>query len=309
MKFLNINAKSLEVQRKVVIEEFKERYLNKPFGMAWHELRALAYQTHSYQWPTIGRSIKEIEDASLPEVQAFYEKFYHPNNAILTLCGNISMGDRPLIEKWFADLSPGETYHRHLPQEQKQVEPRRKEIEDDVPVDAIYIAFHMPARGQKGYYASDLLSDLLSNGKSSRLHQQLVKENHIFSEIHAYITGSFEPGLFIITGQPVEGISREVAEEAIWNQLHGLIENPPSEHEIQKVKNKVEANLVYQLMEPLYQALNLAFFELLGNAEDINKEHLRYQEVTFDEIIDQAKQMFCAENSNTLWYISKPNNS
>jgi len=272
MSFLNVNEKSLEVQRKVVIEEFKERYLNKPYGQAWHQLRAMAYKSHPYQWPTIGKTVKEIEDASLEDVQAFYEKFYHPNNAILTLSGNISMDDKPLIEKWFGDLKPGETYHRDLPREQVQTKAR---------------------------------SDLLSNGKSARLHQELVKEKQLFTEINAYILGSFDPGLFVVTGKPNDNVSQTEAEQAIWTVLENIKNAPPLDIELQKVKNKVEANLVYQLIEPMNQALSLAFFELMGNAADVNNEQENYQAVTLKDIGMAADQLFQKEKSNTLWITPK----
>ena len=229
MSFLNINEKSLSVQRKVVIEEFKERYLNKPYGEAWHYLRDMAYKTHAYQWPTIGKTVDHIEEASLQDVQQFYQRFYHPNNAILTLCGNISLKDRPIIEKWFGDLQQGEPYHRDLPQETEQASARRKKVHADVPVDSIHIGFHMPGRGDDGYYACDLLSDVLSNGKSARLHQNLVKKKNIFSEINAFITGSFDPGLFVITGKPADGVQRDEAEQAIWDQLEELKQIVPKE--------------------------------------------------------------------------------
>jgi len=305
MSFLNVNEKSLEVQRKVVIEEFKERYLNKPYGQAWHQLRAMAYKSHPYQWPTIGKTVKEIEDASLEDVQAFYEKFYHPNNAILTLSGNISMDDKPLIEKWFGDLKPGETYHRDLPREQVQTKARRHSIEDNVPIQSVYIAFPMQARGEDGYYACDLLSDLLSNGKSARLHQELVKEKQLFTEINAYILGSFDPGLFVVTGKPNDNVSQTEAEQAIWTVLENIKNAPPLDIELQKVKNKVEANLVYQLIEPMNQALSLAFFELMGNAADVNNEQENYQAVTLKDIGMAADQLFQKEKSNTLWITPK----
>lgn len=303
MSFLNVNEKSLEVQRKVVIEEFKERYLNKPYGQAWHELRSMAYHSHPYQWPTIGRTVKEIEEASLEDVQAFYNKFYHPNNAVLTLCGNISMDDKPLIEKWFGSLEAGPSYQRNLPQEKEQTEERRNQVEDNVPIQSVYIAFPMPGRGQDGYYACDLLSDLLSNGKSARLHQELVKQQQTFTEINAFVLGSFDPGLFVITGKPNDNVSQTDAEQAIWEVLEKIKAELPEDKELQKVKNKVEANLIYQLIEPTYQALNLAFFELMGNAEGVNHEHEKYQAVSLKEIESVANQLFKKEKSNTLWII------
>ncbi len=305
MAFLNVNARNLEIQRKVVIEEFKERYLNQPYGSAWHHLRALAYKKHPYQWPTIGKNIEQIATASLEDVQTFYKKFYQPNNAIITLAGNVTDDDVPLVEKYFKDLESGDKYERNLPQEPEQKTARRLEVIEQVPIDALYIAFHMPGKNNEGYYECDLISDLLSNGESSRLYLNLVKQKELFSDLSAFILGSFDPGLLVITGKPQDGVSSETAEQAIWDQLEALIQDPPSQDELQKVKNKVEANLTYQLIEPMNQALNLAFFELIGGAELLNEEAERYQKVTLDSLQHWSKKILKKENSNTLWIKSK----
>ncbi len=308
MSYLNVDQKKFEVQQKVVIEEFKERYLNKPYGTSWHYLRQMAYSTHPYQWPTIGKTIEQIEAFTLEDIKEFYAKYYNPSNAILTLTGKVDESDLPLVEKWFGSLPAGTAYKRNLNSEPKQSEARRLDLYEDVPLNSIYMAFHMPGKNQPGYFECDLLSDILSNGSSSRLYQQLVKKQALFSDLSAYILGSFDPGLFIITGKPHEGVSKPEAESAIWNQLDLLQSEPPSEQELQKVKNKVEANLVYQLIEPLNQAINLAFFELIGDATDLNKEQEKYQAVSLNQLTNQASHLFTKENSNTLWINSNQKN-
>ncbi|MBX2844914.1 MAG: insulinase family protein [Saprospiraceae bacterium] len=306
MGYLNIDQHALDVQRKVVVEEFKERYLTKPYGEVWHHLRQMAYTTHPYQWPTIGLTTKHIEEAELEDVRAFFEKHYNPSNAILLLAGNITEAEaRDKATTWFGDLSPGQKYVRDLPQEPEQTAARRKVVKADVPLDALYMAFPMPARNEAGYYECDLISDVLSNGHSSRLYRSLVKEKQQFSSVHAYILGSFERGLFIIEGKPLPGISNEEAEGAIWSALHELVEQPPSERELQKVKNKVEANLVYQRMQPMNKALALAFSAIGGDVSEVNEEDAKYQAITVEGFTSVAKQLFRKEKSNTLWWLAE----
>lgn len=304
MQYLTINDKSLSIQQMVVIEEFKERYLNKPYGKTWHYLRDLAYTQHPYRWPTIGLTTEHIAEARLSDVKQFYERYYQPSNAVLTLAGNITFEEaKQLATKWFGDLENKHTYRRDLVPEPRQTEARRLEITDEVPADSVHIAFHMPARNKQGYYECDLISDVLGSGESSRLQQSLVKEKKLFSSVDAYILGSFENGLFIINGRLSNGVNKERAEEEIWNAVNEIKEKPPGAKELQKVQNKVEANLTYQLMEPMHKALNLAFYEIMGDANDVNHEAKHYQAVTQDSFEHVAAELFRRENSNTLWQL------
>ena len=304
MQYLTINDKSLSIQQMVVIEEFKERYLNKPYGKTWHYLRDLAYTQHPYRWPTIGLTTEHIAEARLSDVKQFYERYYQPSNAVLTLAGNITFEEaKQLATKWFGDLENKHTYRRNLVPEPRQTEARRLEITDEVPADSVHIAFHMPARNKQGYYECDLISDVLGSGESSRLQQSLVKEKKLFSSVDAYILGSFENGLFIINGRLSNGVNKERAEEEIWNAVNEIKEKPPGAKELQKVQNKVEANLTYQLMEPMHKALNLAFYEIMGDANDVNHEAKHYQAVTQDSFEHVAAELFRRENSNTLWQL------
>ncbi|WP_320018007.1 pitrilysin family protein [Labilibaculum manganireducens] len=306
MLSLAFSEKSLEVQRSVVIEEFKQRYFNQPYGDVWLHLRPLAYKEHPYQWPTIGKSIDHIEKATLEEVKDFFFHHYAPNNAIMVVAGNVDTQQvKELSEKWFGPIERREIQERNLPVEPTQNEFRSKRIESNVPFDAIYMAFHMGKRMDEDFYIIDLVSDVLSNGQSSRIFQSLVKEKNLFSSIDAYITGEFEPGLFLISGKMVEGVAMETAEAAIWEELNKMATTKVDEYELQKVKNKVESSLVFSEISYLNKAMNLATHELLGDADDINKEVEKYQKVSVADILNSSAKIFRKENCSTLYYYSK----
>ncbi len=306
MLSLAFSEKSLEVQRNVVIEEFKQRYFNQPYGDVWLNLRPLAYKKHPYQWATIGKSIEQIETVTLHEVKDFFYKHYAPNNAILVVSGNITTEEvKPLIEKWFGDIERRDIAQRNLPEEPKQTEFRSLHLERNVPVDAIYMAFHMCSRTHSDYHTTDLVSDILSNGQSSRIFQTLVKEKQLFSSIDAFLTGEHEPGLFLITGQLNNGVTFEQAEAAIWDELNKIASEKVSDYELQKVKNKVESTLVFSEINYLNKAMNLATHELLGDAEDINKEVEKYQQVTPESVLRVASDLFQKSNCSTIYYAAK----
>jgi len=306
MMNLNFDAKSLELQRKVVVEEFKETCLNQPYGDAWHHLADLAYEVHPYRWPTIGKIPQHVEDATLEDVKDFFYKFYRPNNAILSITGNVTLEKaKALTEKWFGDIPAGEIINKVIPQEPPQKEFHQKINEGNVPMDALYLAFHMPARTHKDYYAIDLLSDVLGNGRSSRLYQRLLKEKQLFSQIDAYLTGQIDPGLLVIDGKPSKGISLEETENAIWKELEILKNEKISERELEKLKNKIESALAFSEVNVLNKAINLAFFELLGDANLINSEAIEYQRVTIDDIQRVANEIFTKENCSELYYRAK----
>ena len=305
MLSLAFSEKSLEVQRNVVCEEFKQRYLNQPYGDVWLKLRPLAYQEHSYQWATIGKELSHIENATIDDVKAFFAKHYNPSNAILVVGGAVHTEEvKQLAEKWFGSIPRGEKYHRDLKQEPAQQEERREVVQADVPLNAIYIAFHMPARGQTGYYEADLISDILSRGNSSRLYLNLIKEKKLFSEINAYVTGSLDPGLFVVEGKLTEGVDPEVAETAIWEELEHIKRHMVQDDELAKVKNKIESTMVFAEMSLLDKSMNLAFFELLGNAAELNSETQKYLLLTAEDIRNRANSIFRKENSSTLLYLA-----
>lgn len=303
MLSLDFSPKSLEVQRQVVIEEFKQRNLNQPYGDASHLLRELAYESHPYRWPTIGKEIAHIAQATLEEVKDFFYRFYAPNNAILAVTGHISFEETiRLAEQWFGPIPARNISPRQLPAEKPQTAVRRKTVERKVPVDAIYMAFHMSNRMHPDYYVYDMITDILSNGRSSRFIQSLVQEQKLFTSIDAYISGSLDEGLLHVTGKPVEGVSLEQAEEAIWKELEKMKTVPVSEQELEKVKNRYESEQIFNNINYLNVATNLAFFELTGKAEDINEEVGKYRAVTAEQIQATSARCFVPENCSILYY-------
>ena len=303
MLSLDFSPKSLEVQRQVVIEEFKQRNLNQPYGDASHLLRELAYEAHPYRWPTIGKEIAHIAQATLEEVKDFFFRFYAPNNAILAVTGHISFEETVrLAEKWFGPIPARNISPRQLPAEKPQTAVRRKTVERKVPVDAIYMAFHMSNRMHPDYYEYDMITDILSNGRSSRFIQSLVQEQKLFTSIDAYISGSLDEGLLHVTGKPVEGVSLEQAEKAIWKELEKMKTVPVSEQELEKVKNRYESEQIFNNINYLNVATNLAFFELTGKAEDINEEVGKYRAVTAEQIQATSVRCFVPENCSILYY-------
>ncbi|WP_353127365.1 M16 family metallopeptidase [Parapedobacter pyrenivorans] len=303
---LAFNEKSLEVQRNVVCEEFKQRYLNQPYGDVWLRLRPLAYQMHPYRWATIGKELAHIEQARMDDVKAFFAKHYTPANACLVVAGNVDTDTvRQLAEKWFGPIPATGKYLRQLPAEPEQREARREVVRAGVPQNAIYVAFHGPARLDENYHATDLIADVLAPGASSRLYRQLVKERELFSEINAYQTGSLDPNLFVVEGKLLPNVSTDEAEDAIWSELERLSNIPIEPYELEKVKNKVESTLVFAEMAILEKAMNLAYFELLGDAAEFNREVDRYLAVSATDIQRQAQHLFRKENSSTLIYISQ----
>ena len=306
MLSLDFNEKSLEVQRHVVIEEFKQRNLNQPYGDVGHLVRGLVYQKHPYRWPTIGLEPTHIENATLDEVKDFFFRFYAPNNAILAVTGNISFEDTvALAEKWFGPIPRRDVNPRNLPVESQQTEERRLIVERNVPVDALHLVFHKCDRLHPDYYVFDMLSDLLSAGRSSRLIQHLVVERQVFGSIDAYISGSIDAGMFYVVGKLAPGITLEEAEAAVWQELEAMKTEDIAEEELEKVKNRYESEQIFSNINYLNVATNLAFFELIGQAEDINHEVEKYRAVTAQRIKEVAQRTFVRENCSVLYYKTK----
>lgn len=302
---LAFSEKSLEVQRNVVCEEFKQRYLNQPYGDVWLKLRPLAYKEHPYRWATIGKELAHIEQAAIEDVKTFFKKYYHPANAIMVVGGAVSTEEvKQLAEKWFGPITAGEKHHRDLPQEPEQQKERREMVKADVPVNALYMAFHMPARMEQGFYEADLISDILSRGNSSRFMVNLVKEQKIFGEINAYVTGSIDPGLLVIEGKPAPGVSIEQAEAAVWNELRRIKSELVDKTELTKVINKVESTMVFSELNLMDKAMNLAFFELLGDGDLLNHETGKYALVSPEAIQSRAQSIFRNENASVLYYLA-----
>jgi predicted Zn-dependent peptidase len=303
MLSLAFDEKSLDVQRKVVSEEFKEHYINKPYGDVWHKMRDLSYTVHPYKWMTIGKELSHIEDAKLEDVKAFFFKYYRPANAILVVGGHVTLEQvKTLTEKWFGDIPAGEKVPRKLPVEPRQTAAHKLEVKASVPLDALYKCYHMPGRMEKQYYAADLISDILGGGASSRLNQVLVKEKKLFSNIDCYHFGTLDAGLLTIEGKLVKGVKMKDAEKAVQIEIDKIQQEIIPERELQKVKNRVESMLAFEDMELLNRANNLAFYELMGDAELMNKEFSNYEAITTDDLHREAQQLFDEKNSNTIYY-------
>ncbi len=304
MLSLSFDPKVLEVQQKVVVEEFKETCLNQPYGDAWHLISDLAYKVHPYRWPTIGLVPEHIEGANMEDVRRFFFQYYRPNNAILTVAGNVAPDlVKMLAEKWFGDILAGDIPSRKLPEEPTQHRMGRRIQHASVPVPAIYMTFHMPARLHPDYYAADLLSDILCNGQSSRLFRRLLKEQQLFSSIDCYVSGTIDPGLLIIEGKPADGIELETCRQFIWKELELLKQERVSDPELEKIKNKVESNLIFSEISIQTKASSLAFYELLGDADMINTEGDHYNRVTAEDIQRLAQSIFTESNCNELIYV------
>lgn len=305
MLSLAFSEKSLDVQRKVVVEEFKEHYIAKPYGDVWHKMRELAYTRHPYRWMTIGKELSHIENVKLEDVKEFFFKYYRPVNAIMVVAGNVTTEKvKALSEKWFGDIPSGEKYKRNVPVEPEQKEERKLEVKANVPLDALYKCWHIYSRLDRKYYITDLLSDILSGGGSSRLYQSLVKEQQLFSNIECHHFGTADAGLLCIEGKLVKGIKMEDAEKAIEAELDKMKNELVSEPELQKVKNKTESMIAFEDMSVMSRANSLAYYEILGDASWMNFELEKYASVTTEDILQESRNIFRKENSNTLYYYS-----
>jgi predicted Zn-dependent peptidase len=302
---LAFNENSLEVQRKVVSEEFKEQYINKPYGDVWHKLRELAYKVHPYKWMTIGQDLSHIENAKLQDVKDFFYKHYTPSNAILTVAGNVTVEQvKALAEKWFGDIPGGKKHVRKIKQEPEQKEPRMMEVAESVPLNALYKCWHIGSRLDKRYYVDEVITEILGGGASSRLFQSLVKEQQLFSSIDCSHTGSIDPGLLCIDGKLVRGVKLEEAENAVIAELEKIKTELISEAELQKIKNKTESMLAFEDISLMNRANSLANYELLGDANLMNTELESYQAVTKEEIREECRKVFVESNCSTLYYRS-----
>ncbi|MFN4008107.1 MAG: M16 family metallopeptidase [Chitinophagaceae bacterium] len=308
MLSLAFSKKSLDVQRKVVCEEFKEHYINKPYGNVWHLMRGLAYTTHPYKWMTIGQELSHVENATLEDVKAFFFKHYRPINAVLVVAGNVKTEHmKRLAEKWFGPIPMGDKYERNLPAEPIQTQARVLDYEANVPLDALVKTWHIDSRLAKGYYVADLITEVMGGGGSSRLFQRLVKERRLFSNLDCYHFGSVDKGLLAIDGKLVAGVTMDAAEAAVNEEIEQLVQEGISEQELQKTINRTESVMAFEDMAVMSRANSLAFYELLGNAALMNDELKKYQAVTVADIKQYSQHIFRKENSNTLRYYSKAN--
>lgn len=303
MLSLSFDPKSLEVQRKVVIEEFKQRYLNQPYGDVWLKLRPLTYQVHPYQWATIGKEVSHIENATLEDVRQFFFEHYLPNNAILVVAGNVKHEQvKQLSEKWFGPIPAGKKAPRKLPLEPAQKSKRTMTVEANVPANALYKAWHMGGRFENDFYAIDLLSDVLSRGHSSRFYQKLVNEKKIFSSVSSFTMGTIDPGLLVASGRVNPGISLADAEGEMNEVIQQVLKDGVQSSELEKVKNQAEATLEFGEVEVMNRAMNLAFAALSGNPELVNQEAKHIEAVEESDLYEGAHEVLREENSSVMYY-------
>jgi predicted Zn-dependent peptidase len=303
MLALDINQHALDVQKKVVVEEFKENYINRPYGNVWHEISDLSYTTHPYRWPTIGKETSHVETAELTEVKAFFDAWYRPNNAIVVVSGNVKEDAAlEMVNKWFGDIPSSPTPDRSIPKEPRQEEARKRTVTADVPVTRIYKSYHMSDRAANEFYPADLITDLLSMGSSSRLYRSLVRDQQLFSAAEAYVTGFHDEGLIVVEGALAPGVSMEEAEQAIDTELGKVMDGDVRPRELEKVKNKLETLEASERTKLLPRTLALSYFEMLGDVNMINTELEKYRNVSLDEITSQAKEIFRPGNCSTLYY-------
>lgn len=309
MLSLSFDPQVLEVQRKVVIEEFKQRYLNQPYGDVWLKLRPLAYTKHPYQWATIGKDVSHIERATLDDVREFFFRYYIPANAIMVVAGNVTVDQvKRLSEKWFGPIPSPQRPPRNLPQEPPQAGKRVLEVEADVPASALYMTYHMPGRFDNDFYAVDLMGDVLARGQSSRFYQKLVKEKEVFTALSAFSMGSVDPGMLVINGRVRNGVSLKDAEGEVMQIIDELVKNGPSDEEVQKVRNQARSSLEFGETEVMHRAMNLAFAKLSGNTEYVNQEAALIDAVTADDIQRAAQQTLREENLSVMYYNARNGN-
>lgn len=307
MTGLNLSAEACEIEKRVVIEEFRQRYLNQPYGDLNMLLREMVYTTHPYRWATIGISPDHIAEASIEEIHNFYHRFYHPSNAILSISGDIA-AERvfEMAKKWFGGIKPNLDFRpAALPTEPKQTTARRLEVERDVPATTIVIAFHMGNRLSKDFYLGDITSDLLAGGDSARLYEHLIKGKSLFASVNAYISGDVDEGMFVFTGQLLPTTTEQDAEAALWEEIRQLQSGEISDYELEKVKNKFEANTLFGELNVMNKAMNLGYYSMIGDLPLINREIAIYRSLTKEQIADFSRHTFTQENSSTLIYKAK----
>ncbi|MBO7313397.1 MAG: insulinase family protein [Alistipes sp.] len=306
MRNLNLSYEACETEKMVVIDEFKQRYLNQPYGDESMLLRDLCYKVHPYRWSTIGISPEHIERATLEDVHSFYNLHYRPSRAILSISADMDEDEMiRLATEYFGEIEDIGGDIAPVPAEPEQLEPRRLEVEREVPATDITIAFHMGDRLSREFFLGDLCSDLLAGGESSRLVNHLVKERGLFSAVNAYITGSLDAGLFIVKGRLLPDTTEQEAEEALWGELDKMKHGYISDYELEKVKNKFEANMLMGEINVMNKAMNLGFYAMTGRLELINEEADIYRSLTREEVAEFAHKIFTKNNSSTLIYRAK----
>lgn len=300
---LAFEQRSLDVQKNVVIEEFKENYLNRPYGDLMMLFNQMAYERHPYQWLPIGKKVEHIAEVTMDMIKDFYYKFYRPNNAVLVVAGNVHFEEVvPLVQKWFGDIPMGNTPAKNYPQELPQTTARHLTVKRDAPSDLLLKGWHMCNRMHPDYYACDLLSDMFGTGQSSYLYKELVTDRKMFTDISASIMGTHDEGLFLISGRPVEGVSAQDADKALCDFLYQYQFGPTFPHDLRKVQNRAESVLLQNDIKIDDRASNIAVGEIISNAEYFLNESQHYFDVTEDQMRRLSSELFTKEGSCTLYY-------
>ena len=302
MLALDISQEKLAIQQSVVIEEYKQRYLNQPYGDAYLHLLPLHFEKHPYRWATIGKSIEHVAQASLKDVEQFFYGFYAPNNAVMVVAGDVRRAEvERLAEKWFGNIPERPLKKNSLPAEPLQSEAKRKEVTGNVPFPAVYKMFHIPAYGERDYFTLDLISDLLSNGKGAWLYEDLIKKHKVATSVSAFVWGHLDPGAFSINGYVSENASTEEYESQLRNCLDRLAHLP--EQELTRVKNKVEASFILQKTQLLEKAMAFAYSDAAGDLSLVNKVPEIYRSITVEDIYRVTQHYLQEKNCSTLLYI------
>ena len=305
MRELNFSEKNLLTQKSVVIEEFKQRYLNQPYGDLMFLIRDLAYKVHPYRWPTIGKDPKHIEDAKPDDVKEFFYSHYAPNNAILSFSGSTTAEEAfKLVKKWFDPLPARKLKDKSIPEEPEQTESRFLDVTRDVPANLLVKCWHMGGRAGKQFKEMDLITDILSGGESGRFENRLVRERRAFSEANIYVSGEMDPGLVLFQGRVTEGMKMEKAEEIFNNELDLFLTDGPTPTEMQKIINRFESTHLLGNINSGSIAMNLAMFELMGDAGNLNREPELYRQISSTDLISTAREVFTPDNCSTILYRS-----
>ncbi len=303
---LDFSETNLKIQKGVVIEEFKETVLNKPYGDDYKLMLKLAYTVHPYRWPVIGEDFSHIQKATLKDVKDFFYKYYAPNNAILTIAGDLDFEEvKRLVHKWFDSIPKRNVPVRQYPIEPEQREARVAKVKRNVPFNEIMIAFPIFPRKDFGFYVTNIITDILATGSSSRLYRRLVKDKKIFSEIDAYVSGTIDPGLLYISGILNKDVKPDDGLNAIWEELERLKKEPLEDFELQKIVNAFETAFIYEMTQVTRKAMSLSFYEMLGDANLYNIELDRYRNISKKDVMLYSQIVFQEYKSNTLYYLSK----
>lgn len=304
MKMLAFSEKGLEVQRKVVVEEFAQRYLNVPYGDFYLELRPSVYnENNGYNWPTIGKKVEHITDATMDDVKSFFGKYYRPNNAVICLSGPIDFEEgMALVKRWFADIEPGDIPKRDYKSFELINAPSDLILEREVPLDAFYKVYTMPGKRSNDYYKYDLVSDVLSRGDSSRFAAEITTQNDLFADLNAYVTGDWEHGLFLVGGKLNEGVSQADAEDCVERSIQKMLKEGIADTELEKLSNAIVSQHAFQNISGLNRAMLICLGAILGDANLVNTEADFYTKVTKDEILESANELFVKQTPYSFKY-------